>query len=76
MRKAMSKSGKISNKGGISFLGALGLLFITLKLLDYIDWSWWFVLLPLYIQPLIFLSIVAGVALGALINEYLKYRRS
>ncbi len=26
----------------------LGIIFITLKLCDVIDWSWWLVLLPLY----------------------------
>lgn len=33
---------------GISFLGLLALLFIGLKLGHLIDWSWWYVLLPLY----------------------------
>lgn len=27
---------------------ALGLLFIALKLTHHIDWSWWWVLLPVY----------------------------
>ena len=26
----------------------LGLIFITMKLTNYIDWSWWLVLLPFY----------------------------
>lgn len=30
------------------FLEILTLIFITLKLTAVIDWSWWFVLLPLY----------------------------
>lgn len=30
-----------NNGGGIGFLGALTILFIALKLLDKIDWSWW-----------------------------------
>ncbi len=34
---------------GVSFLGLLTLLFIGLKLSDHIDWSWWWVLSPLYI---------------------------
>lgn len=33
----------------IGFCGALGLLFIGLKLTNYIDWSWWWVLLPFYL---------------------------
>lgn len=33
---------------GITFLEALGLIFIVLKLTNVIDWSWWLVLLPIY----------------------------
>jgi hypothetical protein len=30
----------------LSFVGALTLLFIALKLTGHIDWSWWWVLSP------------------------------
>jgi Flp pilus assembly protein TadB len=33
---------------GLTFSGALLLLFIALKLTGYIKWSWWLVLLPGY----------------------------
>ena len=33
---------------GTSFLSFLGLLFIGLKLTNYIDWSWWWVTLPFW----------------------------
>lgn len=35
--------------GGIGFLGVLTILFIALKLLGKIDWSWWWVLAPMWI---------------------------
>lgn len=35
-------------RGGIGFLGALTLLFIGLKLTNYIDWSWWWILSPIW----------------------------
>jgi len=35
--------------GGISFAGLLAILFIGLKLGKVIDWSWWWVLCPLWI---------------------------
>lgn len=35
-------------RGGIGFLGALGILFIGLKLAHVIAWPWWLVLLPLW----------------------------
>lgn len=37
-----------SSSGGMSFLSVLGLIFIVLKLVGVIDWSWWLVLLPFY----------------------------
>lgn len=42
-----------SSSDGIGFFGALGLLFIGLKLGGVIDWSWWYVTLPLW-GPLTF----------------------
>jgi hypothetical protein len=41
----MNKS-NTRKKGGISFTGLLQLIFITLKLLKVIDWSWVWVLAP------------------------------
>lgn len=32
----------------ISFMSLLGLVFITLKLCNVINWSWWLVTLPLW----------------------------
>lgn len=34
--------------GGISFSGVLFLIFMTLKLMHVIDWSWWWVTAPLW----------------------------
>lgn len=42
----MSKSS--SSSSGIGFGGLLAIVFITLKLLGKIDWSWWWVLSPLW----------------------------
>ena len=38
-----------SKKCGIGFVGLLTILFIALKLLDKISWSWVWVLSPLWI---------------------------
>ena len=32
----------------IGIFGLLGILFVALKVLGYITWSWWLVLLPFY----------------------------
>lgn len=45
----MSNSTSSSTGGGISFCGLLAIVFIVLKLCSVIDWSWWWVLAPLWI---------------------------
>lgn len=35
--------------GGIGFTGILQIVFIILKLCGVIDWSWWWVLSPIWI---------------------------
>lgn len=45
----MSGNTSSSSSGGIGFIGLLTIVFITLKLTNYIDWSWWWVLSPLWI---------------------------
>lgn len=56
-----------SSGGGISFGGLLTVLFIGLKLGGVIDWSWWWVLSPLWIGfsiiALVF-AIAAAIALA------------
>ncbi len=47
-------------------LPALGLIFITLKLLGVIDWSWWWVTAPLWAVPiLVMVTITVTVLLGS-----------
>lgn len=52
-----------SSSGGIGFVGLLTIVFITLKLLGKIDWSWWWVLSPLWISAGR-LALVVAVVLG------------
>jgi hypothetical protein len=42
-----------SSNSGIGFNGLLTIVFITLKLTGYINWSWWWVLSPVWILLLI-----------------------
>ncbi len=55
-----------SSSGGIGFVGLLTVVFITLKLTDYIDWSWWWVLSPLWIAPAVFLAVLAIIGICCL----------
>ena len=36
--------------GGIGFVGVLQITFIVLKLCGVIEWSWWWVLSPIWIS--------------------------
>lgn len=45
----MSDRAKTVYSCNLSFLSMLTIAFIVLKLTHVIDWSWWFVLMPLYL---------------------------
>lgn len=59
---AYSNEKAVTVFGGIGFLDALTLLFVALKLLKVIDWSWWWVLAPFWGQ--FALAIVGCVFIG------------
>lgn len=43
-----------------NFISTLTIVFIVLKLLGVISWTWWWVLSPLWISALIGLAVWAG----------------
>lgn len=58
-----------NNGSGIGFFGLLGLVFIVLKLLGVISWSWLWVLSPIWISALLIIVLFAiGAVLGWLGN--------
>lgn len=64
----MSSESKSSS--GVSVLGLLGVVFVTLKLLGITEvatWSWWLVLMPFWISIAIALAVVALAGLAGLI---------
>jgi hypothetical protein len=58
----MKQGNNNTSGGGIGFLGALTILFIALKLLGYITWSWWLVLAPLWVPVLLVFAAVFVIA--------------
>ena len=58
-----------AKSGGVGFIGLLQIVLITLKLLDKIDWSWWFVLSPIWGSVALFILIVSGVFLYCCLKE-------
>lgn len=49
-----------TSSGGIGFVSGLTILFVALKLLHIINWSWWWVLSPLWITTLV---VVIGIGI-------------
>ena len=50
-----------SSSGGIGFADLLTIVFIVLKLTDTIDWSWWWVLSPIWISAIVLIAIFAAI---------------
>lgn len=57
-----------SNNKGIGFVGLLTIVFITLKLLGVISWSWLWVLSPIWIN----IGLVIAVIVAAIIYKVIK----
>lgn len=64
-----------STSGGIGFTGLLTIAFIVLKLTHYIDWSWWWVLSPIWISILFMIVLVMIGFAWAAISAVRKDRR-
>lgn len=62
----------VRHTGGIGFIGLLTIVFITLKLLGYIEWSWIWVLSPMWGSCLFTLLIIGVVFIIVLMGEFLK----
>lgn len=56
----------------IGFLGLLQIVFIVLKVLNKISWSWWMVFIPLWIEISIILIVLI---IHAIINKAERLRR-
>ncbi len=59
---------KTSSKG-ITFFGALGIVFITLKLLNKISWSWLWVLAPIWAPVATLVVVLAFCCLMAIYKK-------
>ena len=66
----MRKENEVNLTGGVNFTGLLTIAFIVLKLLNVIEWSWVWVLSPIWISAaLIALYLLVMIILVALINR-------
>lgn len=71
----MSDSNTTSSSTGVGFGSLLAVLFIGLKLAHVINWSWWWVLSPIWISVLLFLVIVVVVAVVAVVAVVCAVRK-
>ncbi|HQL67137.1 MAG TPA: hypothetical protein PK151_06275 [Caldisericia bacterium] len=67
----MTKENQNVTVVGAPFFSLLTLLFIGLKLTNYIDWSWWWVLAPLW-MPLTLVIVFLLIFIGALIAKEIR----
>ena len=58
MRYNIRETENSNSYRGIGFFGLLQVVFIALKVAKVIDWSWWLVFIPAWIDIGIFLIIV------------------
>jgi len=65
----MSKEISAAQGCGTSFSGLLTILFIGLKLTGYINWSWWWVLAPLWISFILTVIILIMLLFIVLLTE-------
>ena len=65
-------SNSSSSSAGIGFPGLLTVAFVVLKLCGVINWSWWWVLSPLWISFLLFILICVVLLIGYVIFKLLK----
>ena len=73
---------KNSGSSGVALSEVLLVVFVALKLTGEIDWSWWWVLSPLWISLAIVVFILGGILINSkLINksyakQYKKTKKS
>lgn len=61
--------------GGTGYVGLLTIVFITLKLLGKITWSWVWVLSPIWISIIIYVVIIIIALIAAAISSRRRYKR-
>lgn len=59
----MEKNNSNISIGGVSFSDLLTILFVGLKLVHAINWSWWWVLSPLWIEAALLIIVICVVML-------------
>ena len=70
-----SSNNSSSSSSGIGFTGLLTVAFVVLKLTNVINWSWWWVLSPIWIAVGLALLIFSGICAWAIIKTNKKNKK-
>jgi hypothetical protein len=65
---------QVINGSGLSVASILGLIFIVLKLTNYIEWSWLWVLSPFWI-PISIVLLIVFVIIGVTLIRYFFFNK-
>ena len=57
------KDNKTTVNGGVGFVGLLTIAFVVLKLLGKINWSWIWVLSPIWISAILYVLLIVAIVL-------------
>ena len=68
----MRKIRRLADSGGVDFIDALTLLFIGLKLTGTIDWSWWWVLSPMWISLAVAIVLAIVIYILEAVKEHIE----
>lgn len=72
----MEKKTVVYNRGGIGFFGGLTIVFIVLKLMGEIDWSWAWVLSPIWVPIVLLIWLGVCIYGGVILAEHIQIRRA
>jgi hypothetical protein len=64
----------VNSYQGVGLGGWLTLIFVTLKLVGFITWSWWWVLSPIWIGAGIFLAVFLFILLLGIVVYFAEGR--
>ena len=66
----------MKNSGELGIGSVLTIVFVVLKLVGVINWSWWWVLSPLWISFALFLVAVILFLVAAAVGNVVQHRKS
>ena len=70
----MKDNNRVIIENGVSFLGLLFIVFLALKLANFIDISWFWVFFPLFLSILPFVIFIIIVIITSIVSAVFNHR--